>query len=154
MTVSRVIPKDVRMEAHRRVSAVLRCLAVLVPAATPRQTKRLANRILVMCREKGRVHTMSKREPRRLTPELLDDLFRIHASCVHDQEGKCGLLISISSLTWEINQACGLADDTDKGFKRHDPMCAARPLRMPFVEDGRRLVDSMFEEDTDGEDQG
>ena len=74
--------------------------------------------------------------------------------CVHDQEGKCGLLISVSSLTWEINQACGLADDTDKGFKRHDPMCAARPLRTPFVEEGCRLVDSMFEEDTDGKDQG
>jgi hypothetical protein len=69
-------------------------------------------------------------------------------------QGKCGLLISISSLTWEINQACGLADDTDKGFKRHDPMCAARPLRTPFVEEGCRLVDSMFEEDTDGKDRG
>ena len=94
------------------------------------------------------------RKPRRLTPELLDDLLRIHASCVHDQEGKCGLLLSVSSLCWEINQACGLADDTDKGFKRHDPMCAARPLRTPFVEEGCRLVDSMFEEDTDGKDRG
>ena len=27
------------------------------------------------------------RKPRRLTPELLEDLLRIHASCVHDQEG-------------------------------------------------------------------
>jgi hypothetical protein len=94
------------------------------------------------------------RKPRRLTPELLEDLLRIHASCAHDQEGKCGLLISVSSLTWEINQACGLADDTDKGFKRHDTMCAARPLRTPFVEDGIRQVESMFEEDTDGKDRG
>jgi hypothetical protein len=31
--------------AHKRVSAVLRCLAVLVPEATPRRKKRLANKI-------------------------------------------------------------------------------------------------------------
>ena len=93
------------------------------------------------------------RKPRRLTPDLLDELLRIHASCVHDLEDKCGLLISVSSLTREINQACGLADDTDKGFKRYDPMCAARPLRTPFVEEGCRLVDSMFEEGTDGKDR-
>jgi len=147
--MSRVIPTEVRREAHRRVVAVLRCLDVLVPGATPRQRKRIASRILAMG---GGVHSRSERTPSRLTPQLLDDLLRMHASCVHDQEGKCGLLISISSLTWEINQACGLADDTDKGFKRHDPMCAARPLRTPFVEEGCRLVDSMFEEDTDGKD--
>jgi hypothetical protein len=35
--------------AHRRVSAVLRCLAVLVPDAAPRQRKRLANKILTLC---------------------------------------------------------------------------------------------------------
>ena len=67
-------------------------------------------------------------KPRRMTPELLGELLRIHSSCVHDQEGRCPLLMSISSLTWEINQAMGVADETDKGFKRHDPMCAARPL--------------------------
>jgi hypothetical protein len=92
------------------------------------------------------------REPRRLTPELLNDLLRIHASCVHDQEGKCGLLLSVSSLCWELNQATGLANEEDKGFKRYDPMCAARPLRTPFVEDGIRQVESMCEEeDTDSE---
>jgi hypothetical protein len=42
----------------------------------------------------------------------------------------------------------------DKGFKRHDPLCAARPLRTPFVEEGCRVVDSMYEEDTDGKDRG
>jgi hypothetical protein len=31
------------------------------------------------------------RKPRRLTPEIVGDLLRIHSSCVHDQEGKCGL---------------------------------------------------------------
>ena len=39
---------DVRREAHRRVCAVLRCLAVLVPDARPRQRKRLANKILTL----------------------------------------------------------------------------------------------------------
>jgi hypothetical protein len=94
------------------------------------------------------------RKPQRLTPELLDDLLRIHASCVHDAEGRCGLLLSVSSLCWEINQATGLANEEDKAFKRHDPMCAARPLRTPFVEEGCRLMDNMFEEDTDGKDRG
>ena len=89
-------------------------------------------------------------KPRRLTPELLEDLLRIHASCVHDAEGKCGLLMSVSSLCWEINLSCGIGNDEDRGFKRHDPMCAARPLRTPFVEEGIRLVKSMHEEDTDG----
>ena len=40
--------------AHERVSAVLRCLAVLVPDATPRQRKRLANKILTLCDGKDR----------------------------------------------------------------------------------------------------
>jgi hypothetical protein len=93
-------------------------------------------------------------KPRRLTPELLNDLLRIHASCVHDAEGKCGLLLSVSSLCWEINQACNIGNEEDRGFKRHDPMCAARPLRTPFVEEGCRLVESMYEEDTDGKDRG
>ena len=144
--------KVIHIDSRRRIA--LQCVDLLLRGATPRQRKRIANRILVMCGGKGRVHSRRERKPRRLTPELLDDLLRIHASCVHDQQGKCGLLISVSSLTWEINQACGLADDTDKGFKRHDPMCAARPLRTPFVEEGCRLVDSMFEEDTDGKDRG
>lgn len=50
----RVIPTDVRKEAHRRVSAVLRCLAVLVPGATHRQRKRLANKILTLADGKDR----------------------------------------------------------------------------------------------------
>jgi hypothetical protein len=137
--------KVVHIDSRRRIA--LQCVDLLLPGATPRQRKRIANRILVMCGGKGRVHSRRERKPRRLTPELLDDLLRIHESCVHDQQGKCGLLISVSSLAWEINQACGLADDTDKGFKRHDPMCAARPLRTPFVEEGIRLVESMYEEE-------
>ena len=89
------------------------------------------------------------RKPRRLTPEIVGELFRIHSSCVHDQEGKCGLLISVSSLTWELNQAANIANEEDKGFKRHDPMCAARPISDHDIErvvEGRRLADSMNEE--------
>jgi len=64
----------------------------------------------------------------RMTPRLLAELIAVHSSCVHDQEGKCPLLVSVSSLCWEINQAMGAANDEDRAFKRHDPMCAARPL--------------------------
>jgi hypothetical protein len=138
--------KVIHIDSRRRVA--LQCVDLLLWNATPSQRSRIAERILAMC---DGVHTRSERKPRRLTPELLEDLLRIHATCVHDQEGRCGLLLSVSSLCWEINLSCGLANDEDKGFKRHDPMCAARPLRTPFVEEGIRLVESMHEEDTDGE---
>ncbi len=90
-----------------------------------------------------------KLRPRRLTPELLQELLAIHSSCVNDQKQQCPLLISVSGLCWEINQACGLANEEDRAFKRHDPMCAARPLTDHDIErivEGRRLADSMEEE--------
>ena len=37
------------------------------------------------------------RKPRRLTPEIVGELIRIHSSCVHDQEGRCGLQLSVSA---------------------------------------------------------
>jgi hypothetical protein len=40
--------------AHKRVVAVLRCLDILVPDATPRQKKRIANKILTLCDGKDR----------------------------------------------------------------------------------------------------
>jgi hypothetical protein len=89
------------------------------------------------------------RKPRRLTPEIVGELIRIHSSCVHDQEGRCGLRLSVSSLCWELNQAAGIGNKEDNAFKRHDPMCAARPLSDHDIEralEGRRLADSMMEE--------
>jgi len=56
---------------------------------------------------------------------------------------------SVSSLTWELNRAANIGDETDNAFKRHDEMCAARPLSDHDVErivEGRRLADSMNEE--------
>jgi hypothetical protein len=67
-------------------------------------------------------------EGKRMTPELLAELIAIHSSCVHDQEGRCPLLVSVTSLAWEINQALGLGNEEDRGFKRVNEMCAARPL--------------------------
>jgi hypothetical protein len=72
------------------------------------------------------------RKPRRLTPQLLEELLRIHMSCVHDQEGRCGLLASVASLCWEINQVCNIGNEEDNAFKHHDEMCAARPLTCRF----------------------
>ncbi len=80
------------------------------------------------------------RKPRRLTPELLDDLLRIHASCVHDQEGKCGLLLSVSSLCWEINQApASLCRSSlgESGPHRHGRRC-------PNVANRQRLFFRLF----------
>ena len=74
------------------------------------------------------------RKSRRLTPEVLEELLRIHMSCVHDQEGRCGLLASVSSLCWEINQMCGIGNEIDNAFRRtgDDGLCAARPLSCRF----------------------
>lgn len=65
---------------------------------------------------------------RRMTPELLAELVSIHAQCVLHQRGKCPLTVFVKPLCWEINQAMGAADDEDKGFRRVDEMCAAKPL--------------------------
>jgi len=55
----------------------------------------------------------------------------------------------VRSLTWELNQAANIGDETDNAYKRHDEMCAARPLSDHDIEriiEGVRLADSMKEE--------
>ena len=92
---------------------------------------------------------ISFKKPRRLTPEIVGELLRIHSSCVLDQAGKCPLLVSVSSLTWELNQAANIGNEEDNAFRRVDPMCAARPISEHDIEralEGRRLADSMMEE--------
>jgi hypothetical protein len=71
---------------------------------------------------------MAKKEGRRMTPELLAELISIHSQCVLDQKGKCTLTVFAKPLAWEINRAMGLANEEDKGFRRADEMCAAKPL--------------------------
>lgn len=85
-----------------------------------------------------------EREPRRMTPEVLAELLMVHSSCVHDQAGKCPMLMSVRSLTWEINQFCGLANEEDAGFRRHREMLAARPLN--------RIMECLLEEQDDERD--
>lgn len=101
----------------KRVTALVEELA---PSETPHKKKRIVSQILSLLDGHDR--------DVRMTPELLSELISIHSSCVHDQEGKCPLLVSVNSLAWEINLALGLGNEEDKGFRRHDPMCAARPL--------------------------
>jgi hypothetical protein len=57
------------------------------------------------------------RKPRRLTPEIVGELLRIHSSCVHDQKRKCPLLVSVRSLTWELNQVANIGNEEDNAFK-------------------------------------
>lgn len=73
-------------------------------------------------------------KPRRLTPEIVGELLRIHSSCVHSQEHRCPLLVSVKSLCWELNQAANIGNEEDRRFRRTDPMCAARPLNFEEVE--------------------
>lgn len=118
--------KVVHIDSRRRIA--FQVVDLLLWGATPSQRSRIANRILAMCDGKDRVHSRRGRKPRRMTPQLLSELIAVHSSCVHDQEGRCPLLVSVASLCWEINQATGVANDEDRAFKRHDPMSAARPL--------------------------
>jgi hypothetical protein len=90
----------------------------VMPKASIAEKRKVADEVLLVCAGK---------RP-RMTPKLLAELIAVHSSCVHDQEGRCPLLVSVTSLCWEINQAMGVANDEDRAFKRHDPMCAARPL--------------------------
>ena len=71
---------------------------------------------------------VKRREPRRLTPEVLTELLMVHSSCVMDQQGKCPMLLSVKSLCWEINQVLGCANKEDRSFKRRSDVFAARPL--------------------------
>jgi hypothetical protein len=116
--------KVVHIDSRRRIA--LQCVDLLLSGAAPARRTRIANQILVMC--DGRLHSRRERKPRRMTPSLLSELIAVHSSCVHDQEGRCPLLVSVASLCWEINQAMGVANDEDRAFRRYDPMCAARPL--------------------------
>jgi len=75
---------------------------------------------------------VKRREPRRLTPEVLTELLMVHSSCVMDQQGKCPMLLSVKSLCWEINQVLGCANKEDRSFKRRSEMLVARPLNRIF----------------------
>ena len=77
---------------------------------------------------KFRKVAVRERKPRRMTPEVLAELLMVHSSCVHDQQGRCPLLLSVRSLCWEINCYLGVGNAEDKGFRRISEMQAARPL--------------------------
>jgi hypothetical protein len=72
--------------------------------------------------------TEGKAKLNRMTPELLAELIAVHSQCVLDQQGRCPLTVFVRQLCWEINLAMGIGNEEDKGFRRVDKMCAAKPL--------------------------
>jgi hypothetical protein len=78
--------------AHKRVVAVLRCLAVLVPDATPRQRKRLANRILSLCDGKERRV--------KITETTVRDMVLRNSQCL---QRNCPMLLFTEPLAREWN---------------------------------------------------
>ena len=110
---------EARDEARARAWVLFEVLPVLAPKASDAERKRLANEILLLVAGKGRV---------RLTPVLLGELISIHSQCILDQVGKCALTIFVQPLAWEINKCMGIGNEEDNAFKRHDEMCAAKPL--------------------------
>lgn len=81
---------------------------------------------------KFRKVAVRERKPRRLTPEVLTELLMVNSSCINDQAGKCPMFVSVRSLCWEVNQFMGVANEEDRGFKRHGEIQAARPLNRIF----------------------
>lgn len=90
--MSRAVPRDVQTEAHRRVCAVLRCLAVLVPDATPRQRKRLANKILTLADGKDRSV--------RITEPTVRGMVLRNSQCL---QRNCPMLLFTEPLARELN---------------------------------------------------
>jgi hypothetical protein len=93
--MSRVIPIAVRREARRRVSAVLRCLDVLLPDATPARRKKVANRILTMCDGVDRRVTITQDQARYL---ILP-----HMQCLLGDVGKCPELVFWEPIARTLN---------------------------------------------------
>ncbi len=62
--------------AHERVVAVLSCLDILVPDATSRQKRRLANKILTLCDGKDRSVKIAQAQAQ--------DLIMPHLQCIHE----------------------------------------------------------------------
>ena len=69
-------PEAICRAASRRVVAVLRCLDILVPDATPRQKKRIANKILTLCNGKDRSV--------RITQDQASYLILPHLQCIRE----------------------------------------------------------------------
>jgi hypothetical protein len=90
----------------------------------------------------------SRKPPRKVTPELLWELVRIHSQCVYDQQGKCPLTVFVKPLAWELNQAMNLPDEESEGFRRVDPLCAAKPLNENH---GALPVKTWYREDDNGD---
>jgi hypothetical protein len=59
------------------------------------------------------------KKPERITPEALGELIRRSAVCVHDQEGRCPLVLFTQVMAWELNVFFGCANEEDKAFRRY-----------------------------------
>jgi hypothetical protein len=115
-------PVKCKEDARFLANLVYEALPLLLPKASIDERRKLARDILSLCRG----------ERARMTPEVLTDLLMVHSNCLMDQKRRCPLMISVRSLCWEVNRFCNLASEEDAGFKRHDPMLAARPLNRIF----------------------
>ena len=72
------------------------------------------------------------KERQWITCEALAELIQRHSSCVLDQQQKCPLLMYTRAMAWKLNVFFGVGNEEDRGFKRHDPICAVRPADCPF----------------------
>ncbi len=85
--------------AQRRITAALACLNVLCPDADLYSKRKLANRILALVDG----HDGTLPQPRIADAQVVEMVWR-HSQCVHNQRGKCPLLVFGRQLAEEINE--------------------------------------------------
>jgi hypothetical protein len=115
--MSKKVSPEAREEARFLASLVFESLPILTPRAELAERRKLAADMLSLC---------AGRKPERITPEALGELIRRSAVCVHDQEGRCPLVLFTQVMAWELNVYFGVGDETDKGFRRYGD--SAKPL--------------------------
>lgn len=115
--MSKKVSPEAREEARFLASLVFESLPILMPRAELAERRKLAADMLSLC---------AGRKPERITPEALGELIRRSAVCVHDQSGKCPLVLFTQVMAWELNVFFGVGNEEDKGFRRYGD--SAKPL--------------------------
>jgi hypothetical protein len=85
--------------SQRRITTVLACLNILCPSADLHSKRKLAKQILTLV--DGHDRTLPQRT---ITDAQAVEMVWRHSQCIHNQRGKCPLLVFGGQLAEEINE--------------------------------------------------